>query len=120
MTKAYLLALLPLALCATVPAATFVYVNNDTAPNSVSAYSVASNGALTELSGSPFPTGGAGNQGVGWIAANRIRSVIANHKLFVANSGSHDISVMSIDPATGGLTLVPGSPFAVTSSTLGT
>ena len=120
MTKSYLLTLLPLALCATVPAATFVYVNNDTAPNSVSAYSVASNGALTELSGSPFPTGGAGNQGVGWIAANRIRSVIANHKLFVANSGSHDISVMSIDPATGELNLVPGSPFAVTNSALGT
>ena len=38
----------------------YVYVNNQTSPNSVSAYSVSAAGSLTQLPGSPFSTGGVG------------------------------------------------------------
>src|SRR5437588_4800415 len=38
----------------------YVYVNNQAAANTVSAYSVSSSGSLTQLSGSPFSTGGVG------------------------------------------------------------
>ncbi|MGZ7052290.1 MAG: hypothetical protein ACXVJ0_09560, partial [Candidatus Angelobacter sp.] len=38
----------------------YVYVNNQAAANTVSAYSVSATGALTQLTGSPFSTGGVG------------------------------------------------------------
>jgi 6-phosphogluconolactonase len=113
----YLVALLVLSVCTTGAAATFVYTNNSVpGVNSVSGYSVSSTGALTALSGSPFATGGAGSAG-GLFASNRIRSLIVKDKLYASNSGSHNISAFSIDPATGALTAVPGSPFAVAGAT---
>ncbi len=39
----------------------FIYVNNDTAPNTVSGFSIASGGVLTPLTGSPYSTGGNGS-----------------------------------------------------------
>jgi 6-phosphogluconolactonase (cycloisomerase 2 family) len=47
--------------------------------------------------------------GGGAFAANRIR--VFGNLLFASNSSSLDISVFSIEPTTGLLTLVPGSPF---------
>jgi trimeric autotransporter adhesin len=43
-----------------VPAPEFAYVTNDTTPSTVSVFSVGTNGALTEISGSPFPNPGSG------------------------------------------------------------
>src|SRR5262245_42109572 len=89
---------------------TFVYTNNDRSPNSVSAFSVAANGALTPVPGSPFLTGGTGS-GFGFFAANRITTSIVKNFLYASNSGSNNVSAFSINPATGVLTAVPGSPF---------
>jgi 6-phosphogluconolactonase (cycloisomerase 2 family) len=90
---------------------TFVYTNNDLFfTNSVSAFSVAANGALTPVPGSPFLTGGTGISG-GLFAANGITTAIVKDFLYVANSGSNNVSAFSVNPATGVLTAVPGSPF---------
>src|SRR6516165_4170387 len=92
---------------------TFVYSNNDPsgAPNSVSAFSVAANGALSAVPGSPFATGGTGVGG-GLFASNRITTAIVKDFLYVANAGSNNVSAFSVNPATGVLTTVTGSPFA--------
>ena len=87
----------------------FVYTNNNVGgPNTICGFSVASSGVLTQIPGSPFPTGGIGSGG-GAFAANRIR--VLGNLLFASNSGSNDISVFSIDPATGAISSVAGSPF---------
>src|SRR5262245_10959073 len=90
---------------------TFVYTNNDRNPNSISAFSVASNGSLSPVAGSPFLTGGI-EAGGGFFAANRITAAIVKDFLYAANAGSNTVSGFSINPATGVLTPVPGSPFA--------
>src|SRR5215510_8345503 len=90
---------------------TFVYTNNDRTPNNVSAFSAAANGALSPFAGSPFATGGNGACG-GSFAPNRITAAIVKNFLFAGNSGSNNVSGFSINPATGVLTSVPGSPFA--------
>lgn len=100
-----LLALLPVG----VFAQGFVYTNNDTAANSISAYAFDVNGALSSLTGSPFSTGGNGSGG-GFYAATRI--VVVNNILYASNSGSNTISAFSIDPVSGFLTPVNGSPFS--------
>ncbi len=90
----------------------YIYTNNDfvsaKGQNTVSGFSVDKRGALTELPGSPFLTGGYGGGG-GYIASNRIIKV--TNFLYAANSFSNDVSGFSIDPDTGTLTAVPGSPF---------
>jgi 6-phosphogluconolactonase (cycloisomerase 2 family) len=91
--------------------ATFVYTNNDRAPNSVSAFSVAANGSLSPVPSSPFLTGGNGAGG-GFFAANRITASVVKDFLYAANTGSNTVSAFSINPATGVLTPISGSPFA--------
>ena len=88
----------------------FVYTNDDQrdSANTVSAFSVAPNGTLTPVAGSPFLTGGIG-WGGGAIASNRI--TIAGNFLFASNATSTDVSVFAIDTSTGALTPVAGSPF---------
>ncbi len=90
----------------------FVYTNDDVlGPNTVSAFSVAANGTLTLLSGSPFATGGSGSGG-GLFASNRVATDAAGKFLFASNVGSSNVSVFTIDAGTGALSLVAGSPFA--------
>jgi 6-phosphogluconolactonase (cycloisomerase 2 family) len=97
----------------TLAQSTFVYVDNDVATvNTVSGFSVGPGGALSPIAGSPFSTGGAGNSGIGNLAATREAISTAGRFLYVGNSGSSNISGFSINPATGFLTPVPGSPFA--------
>jgi len=94
------------------PHSDFVYINNNRlGSNTVSAFSVDTNGLLTPIAGSPFATGGSG-VGSGFFAANRLTTCVVGNLLFVANEQSNNISVFSINPATGALSLVPGSPFA--------
>src|SRR5437773_3849431 len=90
---------------------TFVYTNNDQVPNSISAFSAAVNGTLSPVAGSPFATGGNGSGG-GFFAANRITTAVIGNVLYAANTASNNISAFSIDPVTGVLTALPGSPFA--------
>ena len=90
---------------------TFVYTNNDRTPNNISAFSAAANGALSPVPGSPFATGGNGGGG-SVFAANRITTTVVKNFLFAGNGGSDNVSAFSIDPLTGILTTVPGSPFA--------
>lgn len=84
----------------------FLYVSNYSG-NSISGYSIGQTGALTALAGSPFSnTGGAGPASLALHPNGKF--------LFVANlvsllSGS--ISVMAINPSTGALAPVAGSPF---------
>ena len=95
----------------------FVYTNDDQPSNTVSAFSAGSDGSLTPIAGSPFATGGAG-QGGGLFASNRIGVGIAGNFLFASNAGSNNVSVFSIDPNTGVLTPVAGSPFATAGSAI--
>ncbi|MGE5323802.1 MAG: lactonase family protein [Actinomycetota bacterium] len=89
----------------------FVFTNNDQVTNTISAFSVGADGTLTQVAGSPFATGGAGSGG-GLFASNRIGATVAGDLLFAANTETDNISVFKIDPSTGVLTAVPGSPFA--------
>ena len=90
---------------------TFVYTNNDRVPNSISAFSAAANGSLTAVAGSPFATGGDGAGG-GSFGSNRVTTAIVSNFLYAGNSGSNNVGAFSINPGTGVLTSVPGSPFA--------
>jgi 6-phosphogluconolactonase len=93
--------------------ASFLYTNNDIpVVNRISGFSITATGALVPIAGSPWLTGGAGRGG-GLFASNRVTSAIVKDFLYASNGNSHNISAFSINPATGVLTAVPGSPFAV-------
>jgi 6-phosphogluconolactonase (cycloisomerase 2 family) len=85
--------------------------------NAVFAYKRSTtDGSLTPISGSPFPTGGTGIgnplQALGPDDSDYQLIASADHKhLFAANGGSDNISVFTIN-ADGTLTAVTGSPFA--------
>ena len=85
------------------PSGKFVYavdVNND----EITALSLdASTGALTPISGSPFPTNSQN--------PNAAAIDPAGHYLFVTNGNGASVSVFAIDSNTGALTQVAGSPF---------
>ena len=94
------------------PADKFLYVTIPTSfmgtSTSVYAYTIdAASGALTAVPGSPFTTG-----------ENPVSAAvdISGRFLFVANGANtangNSVSAFSIDPNTGALTAVPGSPFA--------
>jgi len=97
---------------AVLTAQTFVYTNNDLAApgNSVSAFAVDSSGKMSQVSGSPFSTGGLGHGG-GLYSSNRIIPV--GNFLFASNAGDNTVSAFTIDSISGGLTLVSGSPFPI-------
>ncbi|MGA8185051.1 MAG: beta-propeller fold lactonase family protein [Terriglobia bacterium] len=99
------LVLLPVGLAAQG----FIYTNNDTKPNSISAYYFGLDGSQSQVSGQPFATGGDGSGG-GFYSSNRI--IVVNNFLYASNSGSDTVSAYSIDPASGFLTPVFGSPFS--------
>jgi hypothetical protein len=80
------------------PGGNFVYANNDSFPNTVSAYSVAADGTLTQIPGSPFLTGGdgVGAGGAGFYAAPRATTCAIGNVLYVSNAGSNDVSAFTI------------------------
>ncbi|HKR94872.1 MAG TPA: MBG domain-containing protein, partial [Candidatus Angelobacter sp.] len=113
--RRWLLTVLLLALAMALPLnaqaqGNYVYVNNQAAANTVSAYSVSASGSLTQLTGSPFSTGGVGANVVCY-GLNRIALSPVTNSLFVVNSGDLTISAFQINPANGQLTAVAGSPF---------
>ena len=87
-------------------------MNNQAATgNSIAGYSVAVDGTLTALSGSPTLTGGLGANAA-CSSVNRLALSAGNNLLFVSNGGDQTISAFQIDPTSGALTPVAGSPFA--------
>jgi 6-phosphogluconolactonase len=81
--------------------ARFAYVTNRGSDN-VSGYSIASNGVLTPVPGSPFAAGG----GPISVAADPTAKFV-----YAANIDSNNVTTYSIG-SDGALTPVPGSPFA--------
>ena len=80
----------------------FAYVANGTS-NNVSAYSInATTGALTQVTGSPFPAGSTPSS----VTVNP-----AGTFAYVTNQNSSNVSAYSINATTGALTQVAGSPF---------
>ena len=96
---------------------TFAYVANtgsDYGAGSVSAYTInPSSGALTQVAGSPF---GAGNY-------PQQVAVFKGKFVYVANAGDYygagSVSGYTINPGSGALTQVPGSPFGAGSNPVG-
>jgi len=92
------------------PSNKFLYVANGAA-GTLSAFTIGSSGALTQIAGSPYVlTGGiAGTQGPGpnWIAIHPDEKF-----LFVANLLANAIGAYTINSTTGALTEVAGQPFA--------
>jgi hypothetical protein len=98
-----------------------VYINsniNITGQNTVIALVNDGAGNLSQVAGSPFPTGGTGVGGSGdllndtqWDADGQIVVNPTGTLLFAADGHSNDIASFTIN-ADGSLTAAPGSPFA--------
>ena len=84
----------------------FLYMAN-VVDGTVSAYSIGPNGALTPVAGSPFP--GQGTLASSLAVDPFSRSVYVTNS--ISNSSSETVSAYSINPTTGALTPVAGSPF---------
>jgi hypothetical protein len=98
---------------------TLLITNNDSfrRPNSVSTYAIQADGSLLRVG--QFATGGTGGgnsgdpsgQGIGFITTTRIVVTPDNRFVFATNAPDNTVSGFSVDPSTGILTLIPGSPF---------
>lgn len=96
------------------PTGSFVYVAI-TATNQVAAFSITpSSGVLTPVPGSPFAAGG------GASAMTTFNNSPGNDFLYVSDTTAGTISGYSINPTTGALSPLAGSPFAITATTLAT
>ena len=71
----------------------------------VDVFSIAGNGALTPIGGSPFVLGVGSNSNVPLLSPDELL-------LFVSNQASNSVTVFDV-AAGGSLTLVAGSPFSV-------
>ena len=87
----------------------FVYTNNQSQPNTITGFLINSDGSLTQIAGSPFATGGNGQNGTDQALA--VTTFPGKNYLYAANGGDGTISAFRIDPATGDLSDAPGSPF---------
>lgn len=91
-------------------AAKFLYTaNNLSSGNGVHAFSVADDGSLTELAGSPYATGGEGDD-ISPFTQNGVIIDPSKRFLLVVNHGSSDISVFRI-LRNGSLRMITGSPY---------
>jgi 6-phosphogluconolactonase (cycloisomerase 2 family) len=95
----------------------FLYVNNNAASNSVSAFRVNSDGTLTAVPGSPFATGG--NSGSPCNNMDSIAVDQRHRRVYVTNGVSNTVSGFNIN-SDGSLSAVPGSPFATGAAPVGT
>ena len=85
------------------PDGKFLYVGNANSAQ-ISAFSInGTTGLLTEVSGSPFPSGPSAS----------VRVHPSGKFLYAANFDQGSISVFGIDPATGVLSEILGSPFGL-------
>jgi 6-phosphogluconolactonase (cycloisomerase 2 family) len=115
--KYFWLVCLTLATTAALAQNQFVYTNDNVttgeaqSSNTVSAFLIAPDGSLSLIPGSPFKTGGSG--GGSNIDPEEIAVTTRQYAsfLYAANDGSGTISAFKINPSTGFLTHVNGSPF---------
>jgi DNA-binding beta-propeller fold protein YncE len=96
---------------ATTPDENFLIATNSGTVN-LTVYSIAADGALSPVPGSPFPAGPGG-------ALDGIKVTPDGKFLAVARPGVNSVSMFSIS-GLGGLTAVPGSPFPVGGTGLAT
>lgn len=107
-------AAMPRSARAARPAFAYVSANPNQQPGMLSAFRIAGDGQSTPIAGSPFPTDGLGMApAAGAEFAQRVAVSRSGHRLFAANDGSGTISVFNVDPSSGVLRRVSGSPFAV-------
>ncbi|MFO0618931.1 MAG: beta-propeller fold lactonase family protein [Polyangiaceae bacterium] len=99
--------------CAGLLRARFAYVDNDASPNSVTVYGIAASGALTQIAGSPFPTGGSSG-----FNHHPDGMRFCGNTLYVTNTSSNSISGFTV-AGTGALTALAGSPFTANASPVG-
>jgi len=74
----------------------FVYVNNQTQPNTINAFEINTDGSLTPLVNSPFATGGVGAEGP--IESMAIVHTASGSILYAANGGDPSVSAFTINP----------------------
>ena len=85
-----------------------LYASDSGDPNGgILAFTIALDGSLSPIAGSPFPT--APNAGPSYLLNGENNA--GSQFLFVSLSNAGQIAGFSIDNTTGGLTPVPGSPF---------
>ena len=80
--------------------------------NQIAAFSIGASGALTPVTGSPFPAGRGPKSLLGYIVDNV-------DYLYALNSLDHTISAYSMDQTSGILTEVQGSPFPAGTASAG-
>jgi DNA-binding beta-propeller fold protein YncE len=98
---------------AVTPDARFVYVTTPVPPR-VHGYAIGQGGSLTEVPGSPFETGGIITSGIA-ITPSGDRVLVTNRGTALNNAPDPgSVAVYDLDPATGRLDPVAGSPFGVT------
>ncbi|HEX5136575.1 MAG TPA: beta-propeller fold lactonase family protein [Planctomycetota bacterium] len=95
----------PAGVAVVLPAAVFVHDDD----HLVYGFLVDGAGVLTPLAGSPYDTGGT-SAGFGGDS-DCVRVHVGTRRVFATNDAS--VAVWDIDPATGALTAVVGSPFAI-------
>src|SRR2546423_14011544 len=83
---------------------TFVYTNNNNSgPNTVSAFAVGPGGTLVMIPGSPFATGGTGVLSGVYITRHINTAIDTRDFLYATDAGSNDISAFNIHTTTGSL-----------------
>jgi 6-phosphogluconolactonase len=92
----------------------FLYVSNlNDSAGGISAFTIDVNtGALTPISGSPYPTGAAGSFPGPSALAISGNGQILYVALVGTTNANNKIAAFNIDTNTGALTAIPGSPFA--------
>jgi 6-phosphogluconolactonase (cycloisomerase 2 family) len=86
-----------------LPARQFEYVSNGITPGQISGFSIAQNGALSAVPGSPYREGGEEPYSLAATPSGKF--------LYVVNRGDETISAYNINPSDGSLAVVSGSPF---------
>ena len=98
---------------AITPDARFLYVATSVSPG-VRGYAIGPGGSLTEVPGSPFKSEGINTTGVA-VTPSGDRLFVTNRGTALNNGADPgSVAVYDIDPASGALTSVGGSPFGVT------
>ena len=86
----------------------FLFAAN-TSDGTVSVFTIDANGALAQISGSPFPSLTSSTTAAGPRALTLDPT---GAFLYVANGTSNNVSAFSVNATTGSLTALSGSPFA--------
>ncbi len=93
------------------PAGYLYALRTDTSGNQIYAYQVdATTGMFTLLEGFPRATGGTGGA---VLSREGLSFDPVHNRLYAVNEGDNSLSAFAINPATGNLAPLPGSPFAL-------